>query len=170
MSCTCASPLVSPDPRRRDCNRCGRVIEKIEGPVYLAGPMTGIPQFNFPLFDSVAEDLRRQGIDIRSPAEMDDHETRQAALASPDGAPGSGTTNGETWADFLARDVKLIADGVSAVAALPGWERSKGARLEVFIARLTDKPVLSVILPHDGSRTRLAPMSASQINAGLALS
>lgn len=111
------------------------------GRAYLAGPMTGIPQFNFPLFDAVAHDLRVAGWDIVSPAELDDPETREAALASPDGAPGGSAINGETWADFLARDVKLIADEVDAVILLPGWEGSKGARLEAFIASLSGHKV-----------------------------
>ena len=114
--------------------------------VYLAGPMTGIPQFNFPAFDAAARDLRDRGFDVVSPAEMDDPETRRAALASPDGAPGSGTTNGETWGDFLARDVKLIADGgIEAIIVLPGWERSRGARLETFVgAAMCGLPVYSI--------------------------
>jgi hypothetical protein len=112
--------------------------------VYLGGPMTGIPQFNFPAFDAAATDLRERGFDVLSPAELDDPVTLAAALASPDGAPGSGSTNGETWGDFLARDVKLIADGdLDAVVVLPGWERSRGARLETFVACALDgKPVL----------------------------
>lgn len=142
----------------------------IDGPIYIAGPMTGIPQFNFPLFDRTAASLREQGYDVRSPAELDEEATREAALASPDGAPGSGSTNGESWADFLARDVKLIADGVEAVAVLPGWETSKGARLEVFTARLTGKPVFRIQPAHDALGARLAPMSAEQINEGLAFS
>jgi hypothetical protein len=104
--------------------------------VYLAGPMTGIPQFNFPAFDAAAEELRGLGYDVVSPAELDSEETREAALASADGAPGSGSTTDETWGDFLARDVKLIADGgIEGVVVLPGWQRSRGARLETFIAR-----------------------------------
>lgn len=111
------------------------------GRAYLAGPMTGIPQFNFPLFDRVAAELRDAGWDIVSPAELDDPDTRAAALASPDGAPGDSSLNGETWADFLARDVKLIADAVDAVILLPGWEASKGARLEAFVAALSGHKV-----------------------------
>jgi Domain of unknown function (DUF4406) len=103
--------------------------------IYIAGPMTGIPQFNFPAFDAVAEGLRSQDYTVVSPAEMDDPQTRKAALASPDGAPGSGTTDGQTWGDFLARDVKLIADEIDVVAVIPGWEKSRGARLETFVAR-----------------------------------
>jgi hypothetical protein len=113
--------------------------------VYLAGPMTGIPQFNFPAFDAAAAALREAGYDVVSPAEMDDPETRAAALASPDGAPGSGSSSGETWGDFLARDVKLIADGgLDAIVVLPGWERSRGARLETFVGgALGFLPILS---------------------------
>lgn len=106
---------------------------------YLAGPMTGIPQFNYPAFDAAAAQLRSDGYDIVSPAEMDDEKTRAAAMASPDGKPGLGSTNGETWGDFLARDVKLIADTVDGIICLPGWEGSKGARLEVFVGLLGHK-------------------------------
>lgn len=114
--------------------------------VYLAGPMTGIPQFNFPAFDEAADRLRALGIDVQSPAEMDDPATRTAALASPDGSPGSGSANGETWGDFLARDVKLIADGdIDEIRVLPGWQRSRGARLETFIAnRLCGIPIYTL--------------------------
>jgi hypothetical protein len=113
--------------------------------VYLANKMTDLPQFNYPWFDRAATYLRDVlGWDVQSPAEMDDPATRAAALASPDGRPGSGVSNGETWGDFLARDVKLIADGdLDAVVVLPGWERSRGARLETFVACALDgKPVL----------------------------
>lgn len=111
--------------------------------VYLANKMTGKPQFNYPWFDEAAAYLRGQGIDVRSPAEMDDPETRAAAMASPDGAPGTGVAHGETWGDFLARDVKLIADeGIEAIVVGPEWMNSKGARLETFIAHQLGLPVL----------------------------
>ena len=105
--------------------------------VYLAGPMSHIPQFNIPAFDFAASDLRRRGFTVVSPAELDDPATRAVALASPDGAPGSGAANGETWGDFLARDVKLIADGgIEGVILLPEWWRSRGARLEATVGLL----------------------------------
>lgn len=115
--------------------------------VYIANKMTNVPQFNYPWFDDAATYLRGLGHDVRSPAEMDDPETRKAAMASPDGAPGSGVANGETWGDFLARDVKLIADeGIEAVVVGPQWRESMGARLETFIAHIVGVPVLEY--PH----------------------
>lgn len=108
---------------------------------YLAGPMTGIPQFNFPVFDRAAAELRDQGYEIVSPAELDDPATREAALASPDGAPGSGSADGETYGTFLARDVKLVIDDVDGVVTLPNWWKSRGARIEVFTAATMGKPI-----------------------------
>jgi hypothetical protein len=105
--------------------------------------MTGYPSFNFPAFDAAAKDLRERGIGVISPAEMDDPETRDAAMASLDGAPGSGTTNGEKWEDFLARDIQIVADSsVDAVVVLDGWHESKGATFETDVARRLGKPVL----------------------------
>lgn len=105
--------------------------------------MSGLPRFNFPAFDEAARQLREQGYDVVSPAELDSPESRAAALASEDGDPeGYGAKTGETWGDLLARDVKIVADTVDAVAVLPGWETSRGARLETYVARLCGKPVL----------------------------
>lgn len=112
--------------------------------LYIAGPMTGYPQFNIPSFDQAARRLRADGYEVVSPAELDNPETRRLALLSPDGAPGSGSANGETWGDFLARDVKLITDGgINAIAVLPGWGLSRGARLETFVGnRMVGMPIL----------------------------
>lgn len=104
---------------------------------YVCGQMSWIPKFNFPAFDYAAKDLRGTGEwDIVSPAELDDPKTRKAALASKDGDP-SRAHNGQTWGDFLARDLKLIADeGIEAIICLPKWWKSEGGRVEVFIASL----------------------------------
>jgi hypothetical protein len=111
--------------------------------IYLAGPMTGYPGFNFRAFDSAAKNLRSKGWDVVSPAELDDPIVRRAALRSKDGSPNTTDTGGETWGDFLARDVKLIADdGIEGIITLEGWRKSKGARLETFIGRLMGIPIL----------------------------
>jgi hypothetical protein len=103
--------------------------------------MTGIPHFNFPAFDAMASDLRAMGHDVVSPSELDDEETRKTAYASKHGRITDMRRHG-TWGDFLARDVKLLTDdGIEGVVVLPGWERSKGARLETFVAFLNGIPI-----------------------------
>jgi Domain of unknown function (DUF4406) len=106
---------------------------------YLAGKMTGVPKFNIPMFDRVASELRVQGYKVVSPAELDNPRVRAACLASTTGKSTPETNDGGTWADFLARDVKLIADKVDGIIMLPGWETSNGARLEMFVGLLTKK-------------------------------
>jgi hypothetical protein len=99
--------------------------------VYLAGPMSGLPQSNFPTFDAAAASLRSQSFEVVSPAELNDPSDRTIALAD---APSP-----KTWGDFLARDVKLLADaGIQGIVFLPGWEKSRGARLEAFVGVLCD--------------------------------
>lgn len=114
--------------------------------IYLAGPMTGLPQFNYPAFIAAAASLRGDGYDVVSPAELDDPDDRAAALASPDGSALRYTlAQAKTWGDFLARDVKLLADdGVRAIVVLPGWEKSRGARLETFVgSKMCGMPIYS---------------------------
>jgi len=113
--------------------------------IYIAGPMTGLPQFNIPAFDAMALQLREVGYKAVSPAELDDPETRAISMASPDGAIATLESHGSTWGDFLSRDVKLIADSdIDAVVVLPGWETSRGARLETFVAHLCGYPIYTV--------------------------
>jgi hypothetical protein len=110
--------------------------------VYIAGPMTGLPRFNIPAFERAAKRLRAAGYEVISPVELDSEAIRSEALASKDGAmPASGKIGGETWGEILARDVRVIADTVDAIVVLPGWNKSRGARLEVFVALLCRKGV-----------------------------
>jgi hypothetical protein len=82
--------------------------------VYLAGPMTGIPEFNYPAFHEAAKKLRTAGFTVINPAEV-----------NPD------TTL--SWEECMKRDlVELMKCGM--VAVLPDWHKSRGARLEVHVA------------------------------------
>ena len=111
--------------------------------VYVAGPMTGIKSFNIPAFDAEAARLRAEGHEVISPAELDDPATRALQMASETGSMAD-LPPGETWGFFLARDVKLLADdGIEGIVVLPGWHKSRGARLETFVAHaLCGMPVM----------------------------
>lgn len=119
----------------------------LAGRWYLGGPMTNLPQQNFPAFDAAAHDLRGRFLPddfvLISPAELDDEATREDALADKTGKQYD-TPEASRWGEFLARDVQLLADGnIDGMIVLPGWQRSRGARLESFIvAGLMGKPIL----------------------------
>lgn len=100
--------------------------------IYIAGPMTGIPQWNFPAFDAAAERLRRVGHIAVNPADFD----REAGFD-----PAAHEVTKEFLAAALRRDIDAVfaADGV---AVLPGWHRSVGARVEVLLAVRLGKPII----------------------------
>jgi hypothetical protein len=84
--------------------------------VYIAGPMTGYPDLNFPAFNALAAALRAGMIDttVVNPAEINADTTM-------------------AWAECMKRDiVELVTCDV--IHCLPGWRKSRGATLEVHIA------------------------------------
>jgi len=109
---------------------------------YLAGPMTGYKKFNFPLFTRVTTGLRAIGYDITSPVVTDEPDMQEIAWKSPDGKHDEKFK--ETWGEVLAKDVLLIADEMESIIVLPNWNKSKGARLEVFVAVLCGYPIYTV--------------------------
>jgi len=92
--------------------------------VYLAGPMTGLPEFNFPAFDEAARLLEAQGYKVFNPAQMD----RDVGFD-----PSSTQVDDKFLRDALRRDLAAICDA-DAIAMLPGWEKSGGARIEWMLA------------------------------------
>lgn len=99
--------------------------------VYIAGPMTGLPDCNYPAFHEAAAALRALGYTVINPAESFDGRTDLPRIT------------------YLRRAVTDVARA-DALAILPGWETSNGARLEVEIARqigLPTKPVIRFL--HD---------------------
>lgn len=115
--------------------------------IYIAGPMRGIPQFNFPLFDTVAAALREKGHAVISPAEQDAPTIRVKSLASATGAFTPDMAKDESVGTILGRDTRIVIDDVTDVALLPGWSKSTGARLEVCVALLHGKGFYAVHHP-----------------------
>ena len=114
--------------------------------LYLAGPMSNVPHFNFPRFDSAASLLREEGHHVVSPAELDDPRLRDAAMRSPDGdLELYVAATGATWGEFLQRDLSLICSGrIDAIVVLLGWRKSRGASLEVLVAASTGLRVFAI--------------------------
>jgi hypothetical protein len=102
--------------------------------IYLAGPMRGYPNFNFPAFDYAAERLRQEGHLVFSPADHDrsvdprieDNPTGDEDLAAK--------VTGFSIRDALAADTSWICNEADAIALLPGWEKSSGATAERALA------------------------------------
>jgi len=82
--------------------------------VYIAGPMTGLPDYNFPVFNEAAQTFRREGWVVENPAEH-------------------GVVDGATWADYMAYDLTRLGT-CGAIYMLPGWKNSKGAVIEHVLA------------------------------------
>lgn len=92
---------------------------------YLAGPMRGYPDFNFPAFHAAAADLRAKGWTVLSPAEAD---------LAQGFDPTKNTLDGFDMSAALVRDVEMVAKS-DAVILLPGWRKSKGSGIEYAVAR-----------------------------------
>lgn len=89
--------------------------------IYLAGPMTGYADLNFPHFHATAAVLRARGHEVVNPAEV-----------NPD--------VGAEWAACMKQDIKVLVD-CDAIAVLDGWQNSRGATLEHHIATALGMPV-----------------------------
>jgi hypothetical protein len=83
--------------------------------------MTGLPEYNFPAFHAAEARLRARGYDVANPARH-------------------GVIEGAQWQDYmrLAITALMTCDGV---AVLTGWQQSRGATIEVDIARRLSMPV-----------------------------
>lgn len=96
----------------------------MEDRVYIAGPMTGLPDFNYPAFHEAAAKLRAMGYEVVNPAEND-------------------RDTNDPWEVFLREALQKMLT-CDSVALLPGWEDSRGARLEVHVANAIGMRVASL--------------------------
>jgi hypothetical protein len=114
--------------------------------VYIAGPMTGIPEFNFPAFDRAAATWLQAGWDVISPADLTRTYWRQhfGEEFDPSNMDPRIAAGGDIYREFLRHDIAEIAH-CDAIALLPGWEKSGGVAKELTVARLLGLQELDAI-------------------------
>lgn len=82
--------------------------------LYISGKMSGLEDHGLAAFNEAAAQLTQAGFDVINPAEH-----------------GVGE---QTWEQYLRRDLRWLLD-CDHVATLLGWTTSRGAKLEVHVAR-----------------------------------
>lgn len=85
-----------------------------------------MPQKNMYTFYQAAWNLRDAGYNVVNPWELDL------------------TDKKSNWFECLRRDIKVMMECCNSIATLPGWRKSKGALLEIYIAKQLNWPVKSV--------------------------
>jgi len=105
--------------------------------IYLAGPMTGYPEHNYPAFRDVTAWLRSKGHYVYSPHEQ---------LPQTDGDRVGTVELRQAFADYC-RFICLEAD---TIVLLPGWKDSRGAKAEHQLAINCKLDVFEMINIIDG--------------------
>jgi hypothetical protein len=101
-------------------------VEEPMPSIYIAGPMTGYDDYNRPLFNETAEAFEEGGWNVFNPATNDirlfgSYEECDAAIKADRKA---------ALRIMLGSDLEFICNEADAIAMLPGWEKSFGARAE----------------------------------------
>ena len=103
--------------------------------VYLAGPMRGIKEFNYPSFHTAAYRLRQLGHSVFSPAEKDiERHNGEDISVGTTGDLKEIEAKGFSLRDAIMDDLTYIAREADAIALLPGWEKSSGVKVELALA------------------------------------
>jgi hypothetical protein len=97
--------------------------------VYIAGPMTGHADLNFPAFNAAAAEYRRRGCFVINPAEINggENEVTECADMTPEQYQAH-------WQACMRHDIAALVT-CGTIVMLDGWLKSRGATLEHHIAR-----------------------------------
>lgn len=95
--------------------------------IYIAGPMTGYPGFNYSTFHAAAEEWRKEGWEVLNPAENFDGDTSKQ------------------YREYIRADLGMLQQA-EAIAFLPGWETSKGATFECDVAAMLGLEMYDAVL------------------------
>jgi hypothetical protein len=108
--------------------------------IYVAGKMTGVPYYNYPLFDHIKGQLEREGHEVTTPADLN----RKYENYDPAGLPQD--TDWNKWPLQANRELILIRDIMAVcksdkVVLISGWQTSRGATIEMLCAEWLGKEV-----------------------------
>ena len=108
--------------------------------VYIAGPMSGLPELNHPAFFEVAEAFEEGGWEVFNPAELD-----ETVYGNVENTIEAMEEDRETFLRAaLSVDLSWICEEADAIAMLPGWEKSYGARAEHATAVALDLQIIYI--------------------------
>ncbi len=132
--------------------------------IYIAGPMRGIPNFNFPAFFEAEKQLRELGHEVFNPADRDNkHHGTDISHGNHTGSiEQAAQEHGFNLRDALAHDLAYICREAEGIAMLPGWEKSKGAIAEKSAAEAIGIKVIymrliDLRLAHDSTAGEAIP-------------
>lgn len=112
--------------------------------MYIAGPMRGRLDYNFPAFMHADAVLKKEGWETINPAEMDNNDGFDTNRCIED-------ITQQELKDFIIRDIHLIMTA-DAICLLDGYQSSKGVAVELAVAQYCGLPVY--YMDNQGSITR----------------
>lgn len=103
--------------------------------IYIAGPMTGLPNWNRHAFNAAAIDLRTQGHDVVNPAGIAPH------AHNGDCPPSYAVADDGHSAACYLRNCFAALLTCDEIHLLPGWRHSVGAIRERHVADWVGMPI-----------------------------
>lgn len=100
--------------------------------VYISGPMTGRPDNNIDEFNEAEDLLLKAGYWVLNPT-------------------SNGLSDSASYEDHMRADLRMLSVA-DALAFLPDWEKSRGARLEIEVAHalnIPTRPVSDYVMGRD---------------------
>lgn len=127
-------------PEAPEAEQCVQVAPGSLGACYLAGPMTGYPEYNFASFLAAGSILEQEGWTVHNPAKN---------TLESDFDPRSGVAPTKEELDAFRRWDMAQVELVDKVFVLRGWMSSTGAVAEVCLAQWRGIPVQQVAIGKD---------------------
>lgn len=103
--------------------------------IYIAGPMRGYEDYNYPAFDRCAKMLMHQGWRVINPAELDRQSGKPPCSDALSFNPETNYDDHEFMREALGRDTNAICKECTAIYMMSKWENSKGAKAEWALAK-----------------------------------